>query len=698
MFISAANRASAGVCGNQVGRLPSKSICFLVLIVVLVSTVACGGQASLSDAGKPGGTLGASSAAEQGNKPVAMPGAFPLQGGVPLNVHLFDAGSYDPNGEIVMWEWNFGDAAPGEPAWQDYTASEGDCWHLFTKPGMKVAHLRVTDNDGNKDVAFVKIEMSQEGNANPVAVANADPTVGSSPLLVLFDPNGSYDPDGIIVKWEWDLDNGAGFQDYTASDGHTSFEYYSWGLFAPTLRVTDDDGAVSTCGTLVDINAVPVACISAQPVCGPAPLAVCFDATGSYDPDGDVVYYEFDFDEGADWESHGTSAIAEHIYSDPGTYSPRVRVTDVDGACAIARCVVSVMPVNNPWPMFHRDAARTGYSPWLGPNHPAVKWVADVGGQFFSSSPAVSADGTVYAGSSYKGMCAISADGQVKWCIPVSTYIYASPALAADGTVYFATWAGYLYALNPDGSAKWRFTTHSPLSASPLVASDGTVYIADEGDWMYAIDPAGDLIWEFQMPGATGVDQSSPALMPGGGIVVGADNLIAVSASGHLLWKTANYPVVESTPAVAEDGTVYVGTWYENKIRALHPDGSEYWAFQAGSNVRSSPAIAGDGTIHALADDGLLYAVAPDGQERWRCRVNPSGLDTSYPSPIVDAAGGVYVGANSGEFYKISSDGDIVWSMNLASRITSCPAMDCCGLLYVTTSDGTVFAIEESNR
>jgi PKD repeat protein len=140
-------------------------------------------------------------------------------GGVPLNVHLFDAGSYDPNGEVVMWEWNFGDAMPGDPAWRDYTESTGDAWHLYGKPGTKVAHLRVTDNDGNKDVAFVKIEMSKEGNANPVADAGASPVYGFVPLTVSFDSGGSYDPDGDIVKWEWDFDDGLGFQDFTGSAG-----------------------------------------------------------------------------------------------------------------------------------------------------------------------------------------------------------------------------------------------------------------------------------------------------------------------------------------------------------------------------------------------------------------------------------------------------------------------------------------------
>lgn len=247
---------------GRLAAVPTATISFRQYVVVvglsavLLFMAACGaaGQ-SVNLAVPPDQANSTSAAMAQANKPVSVPGAFPLLGGVPLNVHLFDAGSYDPDGEIVEWEWNFGDAVPGEPAWHDYTASKGDTWHWYRKPGTKVAHLRVTDDDGNKDVAHVKIEMREGNNANPVAVANAEPSYGYTPLGVSFSPAGSYDPDGEIIQWEWDFEDGLGFQDYTVSAGTATQDYTAAGDYTAVLRVTDDDGAVSTDG--VGITVLP---------------------------------------------------------------------------------------------------------------------------------------------------------------------------------------------------------------------------------------------------------------------------------------------------------------------------------------------------------------------------------------------------------------------------------------------------------
>ena len=63
-----------------------------------------------------------------------------------------------------------------------------------------------------------------------------------------------------------------------------------------------------------------------------------------------------------------------------------------------------------------------------------------------------------------------------------------------------------------------------------------------------------------------------------------------------------------STPAVAPDGTIYVGS-FDGKLHALSLDGKQLWRFQAGREIKSSPAIADDGTVFFVSDDGVLWAV-----------------------------------------------------------------------------------------
>jgi glucose/arabinose dehydrogenase len=75
-------------------------------------------------------------------------------------------------------------------------------------------------------------------------------------------------------------------------------------------------------------NRVPTAVASAAPRSGALPLSVTFDGSGSTDPDGDPLTYEWDFGDGA---PRVTGATATHTYTTAGTYTATLRVRDVAG-------------------------------------------------------------------------------------------------------------------------------------------------------------------------------------------------------------------------------------------------------------------------------------------------------------------------------------------------------------------------------
>jgi putative cell wall-binding protein len=87
-------------------------------------------------------------------------------------------------------------------------------------------------------------------------------------------------------------------------------------------------------------NQPPIAVINADPTNGPAPLTVAFVGTGSTDPDGDPITYAWDLDgDGAFDDS--TSPTTSYTYSQAGTYTPRLQVTDDSGATATASMTIS---------------------------------------------------------------------------------------------------------------------------------------------------------------------------------------------------------------------------------------------------------------------------------------------------------------------------------------------------------------------
>lgn len=74
-------------------------------------------------------------------------------------------------------------------------------------------------------------------NQPPVAVLQATPTSGFAPLRVQFDGSGSYDPDGRIVRFDWDF--GDGVQTGGQKAAHT---YHLPGSYRASLTVRDDLG------------------------------------------------------------------------------------------------------------------------------------------------------------------------------------------------------------------------------------------------------------------------------------------------------------------------------------------------------------------------------------------------------------------------------------------------------------------------
>ena len=171
--------------------------------------------------------------------PMAVISADIISGDVPLTVNLSGAGSSDPDGSITSYEWDFGDGATGLTA---------QVQHTYTDPGMFTVYLKVTDDDGATGTDSLKIIVSEGAvvNTPPVVVITVTSASGFAPLTVELDGSGSYDPDGTVTFYSWDLGDGN-----ISSDAVTSHIYRVPGNYTVKLTVTDDSGDVDTASTSV---------------------------------------------------------------------------------------------------------------------------------------------------------------------------------------------------------------------------------------------------------------------------------------------------------------------------------------------------------------------------------------------------------------------------------------------------------------
>ncbi len=80
-------------------------------------------------------------------------------------------------------------------------------------------------------------------------------------------------------------------------------------------------------------NRPPTATATATPTFGALPLAVNFDGSGSNDPDGDSLTYDWDFGDGT---PHATAAKVSHTYNSRGVYTATLTVRDSRGGANTA--------------------------------------------------------------------------------------------------------------------------------------------------------------------------------------------------------------------------------------------------------------------------------------------------------------------------------------------------------------------------
>lgn len=172
-------------------------------------------------------------------KPYASFTVTPSSGVAPLAVNCNASASYDQDGTIESYDWQFGDGTIG----QGITVS-----HLYSNPGAYTITLTVTDDKGAHTSTTQQV-MVFRPLRRPVARVRATLLKRWPTWTVRFDGTGSYDPDGgPIVSYQWDI-AGMGF-----TTPIVTIDFWAPGTYPVSLTVIDDDGQSSTTSGTVGIS------------------------------------------------------------------------------------------------------------------------------------------------------------------------------------------------------------------------------------------------------------------------------------------------------------------------------------------------------------------------------------------------------------------------------------------------------------
>jgi outer membrane protein assembly factor BamB len=351
-----------------------------------------------------------------------------------------------------------------------------------------------------------------------------------------------------------------------------------------------------------------------------------------------------------------------------------------------ALCLAGTTPLGNnesttesTWKTLGGDFKRTGLSKHSGPELGCVKWKFETNGPI-STSVTVGDDNRVHIACEDGKLYTLDSNGNLLWSYDANSPLLSAPTIAPDGTIYVGGQDGKLLAIDTNGNLNWTYSTGGLVYSSPAVSEDGNIYFCSQDGILYALAQDGSELWRFETSGPGQLSNSilaSPAIGNDGTVYIGGlydPNLYALDGqTGSVKWQchfeSCGWPF--ASPVVGDNGTIYQTLLYDTKLYAIKPDnGSIIWSvnladpnsnFFDPNYIRdypdadgwSEPALGPDGTIYVSFDDPYLRAVDPNGNIKWvTCLGTTGGFTLAVGNNSL-----IYAASDDGYLYVVDKNG-----------------------------------------
>jgi len=157
------------------------------------------------------------------------------------------------------------------------------------------------------------------------------PESGEIDTIFRFDGTNSKPSSDKIVEYLWKVTNESG--DVTLESDEKTFEHQfdHPGTYSVALTVSNAYGETDTSTQLLEITSQkPVASFDWEIQDYSKPNTVTFDAFGSYDPDGENLAYNWDFDGDGTYDAKNlTETTTKFTFNRVGQFKTRLQVVDV---------------------------------------------------------------------------------------------------------------------------------------------------------------------------------------------------------------------------------------------------------------------------------------------------------------------------------------------------------------------------------
>jgi len=247
--------------------------------------------------------------------------------------------SHDLDGDIDLYKWDFdGDGII------DLETESSDTEFAFDEHGDREVTLIVVDDEEMEDTYSQIIDILPR----VVAMFEYEPILPTTAEMISFtDLSEDMNEEGEIISWAWEFG-----EDAVSSLQNPEYRFSERGTYAVTLTVIDDRGSESIAyeQEIIVGNAAPIAGFVlrdpetmaeyAQPHIG---VTTMLDASMSYDLDGNIEFYQWDFDGDGIIDLETAFSEAEHAFEEPGEIEVSLTVVDDEGKAETYAKTVNVL-------------------------------------------------------------------------------------------------------------------------------------------------------------------------------------------------------------------------------------------------------------------------------------------------------------------------------------------------------------------
>ena len=362
----------------------------------------------------------------------------------------------------------------------------------------------------------------------------------------------------------------------------------------------------------------------------------------------------------------------------------------------------------SPSPMFRGNPQLTGRFNVSGPiNFSIDKLFSMMGFEDTHSltSTSIGPDSTLYFGSSFERdslsnmtsyLYSVSYKGKLKWKFAFeSDEIATTPLISKDGTIFAGSYDQHFYAINPDGSLKWKYLVNSRIVSSMIsIDKSGNLYFIDNDGILWSFSQGGELNWKLFIDGGFAFSSMEGfAFSPDGEQLYvpgnkqnGSKTIYAVSTDGIILWSYDNGGNAITAPVVLSNGDIILCFKNANQevtsgIISINKSGNKNWEYSSNPYF-SMPTVDKDGNIYFCDEtsQGKIISIDYQGKFRWEIDKGISNID------LISDKNGIIYFLSGTEFIAINSSGNLINVLSFNFTSWTSPVISNQNSIYLQTT------------